>query len=411
MQRGAAAAAGADAADARFVADAASALGATLNLRRTVERAASLAVPRLADAALVLVAGALGFTGAAAIADAAGRSRVVTVEPLRPVPPDAESPARLASRELTALLGTEPAIAEAWPLRVRGMTIGAIALARCHGGEMSTDADWARDRVTAVEVVQCVARAVDAALLYAERTALATTLRSALLPPALPVVPGMRVGSSYRAAYEATQIGGDFYDLYPVDDEWAFVIGDVCGKGVDAAVLTGQVRQSLRTADLAARQPSQALDLLNRAMLQMKAGKYVTLVHGRIAVEPERLRIVMAGGGHPPPLILRADGLVERVEIGGTIAGALTTARFADVEVVLERGEKLLLYTDGVTEARVAGQELGIAAVATALADSAMLPVQAIVERIEELTLEFVGGHPHDDIAMLALEADPDAGS
>ena len=258
------------------------------------------------------------------------------------------------------------------------------------------------------ELARRAALAVGAARIYEERAALAGTLRAALLPPDLPDVPGVELGARYRPAQEATQIGGDFYQVYRCGTEgWAFEIGDVCGKGVNAAVLTGQVRQSLRTAALVESDPARTLAVLNDAMLAVDGSKFVSVVHGRLRrQENGRVSIDLAGGGHPAPLLLRTDGTVEPVEAPGMIVGMLREARFRTVALTLAPGETLLLYTDGVTEARVGGAQLGPARLATMLRDCRGMTAQAITERLEQLVLDYLNGRSHDDIALLALRAE-----
>ena len=229
-----------------------------------------------------------------------------------------------------------------------------------------------------------------------------------MLPPDLPDVAGVELGARYRAAQEATQIGGDFYQVYRCGpDGWAFEIGDVCGKGVNAAVLTGQVRQSLRTAALVEDDPARTLAVLNDTMLAVDGSKFVSVVHGRLQRRDDgAVSIGLAGGGHPHPLLLRTDGTVEPVEAPGMIVGMLREARFRTVTFTLAPGETLLLYTDGVTEARVEAEQLGTARLAAMLRDCRGMTAQAIAERLEQMVLDYLNGRPHDDIALLALRAE-----
>jgi serine phosphatase RsbU (regulator of sigma subunit) len=248
--------------------------------------------------------------------------------------------------------------------------------------------------------------AITNARVYEERATLAATLRAALVPPPLPRVPGLDVGARYRPAHATTEIGGDFFELVErPDGAWMFAIGDVCGKGVEAAVLTGQVRQSLRTADVAATDPAQLLRLVNDTMLTTDGSKFVTVVVGRVRTCPQGAHVRVGSGGHPPPLVLRRDGSVEETPVRGTIVGMLPEARFGAADVLLARGETLLLFTDGVTEARGDDGMLGTDRLRDLLADCGGMRAQAITERLEQLVLDFLDGRPHDDIALLALRA------
>ncbi|WP_019873282.1 PP2C family protein-serine/threonine phosphatase [Sporichthya polymorpha] len=310
-------------------------------------------------------------------------------------------------------LGADPALAKELadapaelitvPLHAYGSVTGALVLARRTDalGDEAAVLDAMTDALA-----QRAALAVASARIYEERAALASTLRAALLPPDLPDVEGVELGARYRPAQQATAIGGDFYQVYPCGGAWAFDIGDVCGKGVNAAVLTGQARQSLRTAALVETDPVRTLTVLNDAMLAVDGSKFLSVVHGRFARRDGGVTVHLATGGHPPPLLLRRDGTVQTVETTGMIVGMLREARFRGTTVELEPGETLLLYTDGVTEARVGDQLLGSTRLAAMVGDCVDMTAQAITERIEQLVLEYLDGRSHDDIALLALRAE-----
>ena len=249
-----------------------------------------------------------------------------------------------------------------------------------------------------------VGRAVSAAAVYEESATLADTLRGSLAPADLPAVPGVDLGGAYRPAQAASQIGGDFYDVTSLGGaRWALSIGDVCGKGVDAAVLTGQVRQSLRTAGLIAADPAEVLALVNETLLRTDGDTYVTLTYG--VLEPAdggSLRVRLALGGHPPPLLLRGDA-VSTLVATGSLVGMLDEVRFDSVEVTLGEGDALVLYTDGLPEARGPRGMLDMYPVARILSDCAGLPAQTIVDRLMQLAIEHLEGWPHDDIALLTV--------
>jgi serine phosphatase RsbU (regulator of sigma subunit) len=248
------------------------------------------------------------------------------------------------------------------------------------------------------------ARALAAASAYEERGVLARTLRASLLPAPLPELAGLELAGAYRPAQESTEIGGDFYDVTPrPDGTWAISIGDVCGKGVEAAVLTGQVRQSLRTASLVTDDPAAALHLLNDTLLRADGSTFATTAFGILDVRSDGARLRLASGGHPPPLLLRGDGRVEVVGVRGTLVGILPEVFFESVEVDLRPGDLLLLYTDGAVEARGPAGVLGVEPIAAALADSAGLAARAVTERLLQVVMEHLQGWSHDDIALLAI--------
>ncbi|MER7335521.1 MULTISPECIES: PP2C family protein-serine/threonine phosphatase [unclassified Micromonospora] len=196
-----------------------------------------------------------------------------------------------------------------------------------------------------------------------------------------------------------------------------FALGDVCGKGVGAAVLTGRVRQSLQTLRLVEQRPLELMRLLDRALSDApdaaRRSQFTTLLLGTLGGAPGGgLAVRVAGGGHPSPLVVRADGTVAPVPVGGMPVGALAAARFAEAEVRLAPGELLLAYTNGVTEARGgprADEVFGEQRLRGALASAAGLPPAALVDRLLHLVDEWLDGQGQDDIAMLAVAAAPDA--
>jgi serine phosphatase RsbU (regulator of sigma subunit) len=371
----------------RFAADVSLALAGTLNLRRTLGRVVTLAVPALGDwCAVVIADGQMQREVSYGVGQRAPLVRHIECAPA-PVP--------------------EPGMeVVTHPLEAHGCTDGVLIVLRPRD-----ETRTARDAMTH-ELARRAALAIAAARIYEERAALASTLRAALLPPDLPDVPGVELGARYRAAQEATEIGGDFYQVYSCGVAgWAFEIGDVCGKGVNAAVLTGQVRQSLRTAARVENDPARMLEVLNDTMIAVDGSKFVTVVHGRLHRDDDgAVTIDLAVGGHPPPLVLRTDGTVDSVDAHGMIVGMLRDARFRATRVRLAPTETLLLYTDGVTEARAGEELLGSVRLASMLRDCRGMSAQAITERLEQLVLDYLDGGPHDDIALLALRAEATQG-
>lgn len=251
--------------------------------------------------------------------------------------------------------------------------------------------------------------ASERALVASERRALALskTLQATLLPPALPEVPGLDLAAAYLPAAEGLDIGGDFYDVIETarEDEWALVIGDVCGKGAVAAGVTALARYTIRAATRRARRPAVILAALNEVMLHSAPARPF-LTAGYVAVrqtpgaEAPHLATV-AVGGHPLPLVLRADGRLEPVGRPGTLLGAFEEAEFTDETVPLHPGDNLLLYTDGLTEARRGSHLFGHAGVRAALVGYAGAPAHDVVARLSHAVEEFAGGEQRDDLALL----------
>lgn len=240
---------------------------------------------------------------------------------------------------------------------------------------------------------------------------LTSTLRRVLLPPSPPKVPGLDIATHYHVA-SADQVGGDFFDVFRLDEEnWAFFLGDVCGKGADAAVMTALARHTLRAAAVYDGDPEAVLSNLNAVLMDEFLGAdpcYCTVVYGVLTPGDDGVRVSLAGGGHPPALAVRADGTVNAVHTeGGMLVGLLPEARFSVASTFLEPGDGLLLYTDGLTEARTpAGHMYGEDRLIGLAATLAGQPAQAVVARLEE-TLSAFGPGLTDDTAILAMTVPP----
>ena len=232
--------------------------------------------------------------------------------------------------------------------------------------------------------------------------ALAHTLQQTLMPPSLPQIPGLDLAAVYRAAGAGTEVGGDFYDVFEIStDDWVVALGDVCGKGVDAAVVTALVRHTLRAVSVRTSSPAEVLQVLDDVLQHFPAQRSCTLVLLRVRRDATGWNVCISLGGHPQPLLLRAGSAASSVGETGSLVGALPEPEFLEADVGLEPGDTLLLFTDGVTEARSGRQMYGdrrLRAAAEQHADSATL-VQALLDDV----LTFQSGSPRDDIAMLTL--------
>ncbi|NUV51542.1 SpoIIE family protein phosphatase [Streptomyces coelicolor] len=239
------------------------------------------------------------------------------------------------------------------------------------------------------------------------REALAVLQRS-LLPDTLPDLPGVEAAGYYHTA-SPMELGGDFYDLFELDDtRTAFFLGDVCGKGPQAAALTSLTRYTLRAAMIQDADPVDDLRILNNALMARYSGddpRYCTAVAGVFERAGDTLEVRLASGGHPPALVLRADGTAEFLNTrGGMLVGVLTSAQFVEVSTVLRPGDTLLLYTDGLTEARVGpDRELyGYDALQSFAAARAPAGGRALVDALTGLLSDF-GDGLDDDTALLAI--------
>jgi serine phosphatase RsbU (regulator of sigma subunit) len=253
--------------------------------------------------------------------------------------------------------------------------------------------------------------ALAAAGLYAQQAHVATVLKSSLAPKALPPVPGVELGAEYRPAHEAVLIGGDFYSVHPGDDGTLVAFGDVMGKGAEAAATTGTVRQTLNALRRVGSDHETMLRVLNTVLLDsgVAEDRFVTLVLGTVRRLAAGVRLRLSGGGHLPPLVVRADGEVEPVEIGGMVVGALREPRFATVAVDLAPGEACVLYTDGVTEAPggAHGSELyGEERLRATLRGCQAMPAAAIAERLALQADAWSDRAQHDDLTVLVIRAE-----
>ncbi|WP_231932535.1 PP2C family protein-serine/threonine phosphatase [Micromonospora rifamycinica] len=407
-----------------FLARAGSRLGLSLHREQTLQAVVTLPVPYLADAALVVhrpphasgdppswlrytdgEPGPVEVSGGAELAGAVPRLGEALGGETTGAPWLDTDPAALGT-VLPTTFGRPDAVLVA-PMPSAGGPVGALLLVR-RADRAGFDQ---RDIGLVREFTARAGSAIAAAELYGEQAHLARVLQHSLLPPRLPRVPGVTLAGGYRAAGDTLRIGGDFYEVFPTASGALFALGDVCGKGVGAAVLTGRVRQSLQTLRLVEQRPRELVELLNRALFDFpdtaRRGQFTTLLLGTTEPEPGGGVLVrVAGGGHPSPLVVRADGSVVEVRVGGMPIGAFASATFAQAEVRLAPGELLLAYTDGVTEARggaAAVEMFGEHRLRRALATLSGLPPGTVVDRLLRLVDEWLGGESHDDIAMLAI--------
>jgi PAS domain S-box-containing protein len=298
------------------------------------------------------------------------------------------------------------------PLLARGRTIGAITLIssrldRCY------DED---DLMLAEDLAYRCALSADNARLYRDRSEIARVLQRSLLPPHLPEIPGVQVGAEYLPVGETNDVGGDFYDLInTVEDGWLCAIGDVRGKGVEAASVTALARYTIRAVTLKNDRPSEVLAALNEAMLrQLPEDRFCTAACVRL--EPQDgsadVRVDVSRAGHPPPLMVHSGGEVEEVGCSGRVLGVFPDAELRDTSLRLMPGETLVLYTDGVTEARSPdGDFFGEGKLRHLLSSCAGCDAVTLARRIKGVVLDFQEGYPRDDLAILVLRAGDGAAS
>jgi serine phosphatase RsbU (regulator of sigma subunit) len=287
------------------------------------------------------------------------------------------------------------------PLTARGRTLGALTLATDLSGRRFDEQDLA----LAEELARRCATAVDNARLFSERAYIARTLQQSLLPSELPDIPGIEAAARFRPIGQGNEVGGDFYDLFESGrDGWTVVMGDVCGKGPDAAAVTALARYTLRAAAMREHMPSRSLGLLNEALLRQRADRrFCTVAYGLLEPTAGGARFGFASGGHPLPLLLRDDGSVEAVGEPGTLLGVVPDPTFEDRSLSLSPGDALVFYTDGVIEGRGGQPVLDEESLAGLVATCRGSGADSIAARVEEAALSAQNGSPRDDIAVLVL--------
>jgi PAS domain S-box-containing protein len=285
------------------------------------------------------------------------------------------------------------------PVAAGARRLGALLLGQTTSGRRFDDDDV----LLAQALADRIGLALENARLHRERSDVARTLQRSLLPPALPRLPGIETAAGYFPAGDANDVGGDFYDLFESEPGiWTVLVGDVAGKGAPAAALTSLARYTLRTAAMLDSSPVHNLQLLNEVLLDRDAGS-CTVLYARLAPEPGRVRVAATAAGHPPPLILRAAGGLEELTPPGTLLGAIEQPRLHATESELGSGDLVLFYTDGATDVRVGGGVLGDAALREELAACTGCPAQEVVERIARRIHLAQDGRLDDDLALLAF--------
>ena len=290
------------------------------------------------------------------------------------------------------------------PLSARGSTIGVLSVGRPTGRQHTTE-----ERAVIADLAKRSALALDNARIHAERAAVAHELQSALMPGTLPEVAGVSFAAEYLPAEAfGTEVGGDFYDATTLPDERLWVaIGDVCGKGAQAAAVTGVVRDVLRVMALDGRPMPRALELLNSTLLEQPGDyRYATIASAVLDRDGDGVGATLCLSGHDRPLLLRADGEAEWVGREGTAVGLFEQVKVNPERVRLDVGDALVFFTDGVTERRDLSVMFGHERIVRAVRDVAGKSARAIATALLEAVQMFSSDSPRDDIAILVVRCD-----
>ena len=409
----------------RFLSEGSRVLGESLDYETMLDNVAHIAVPHFADWSAVDLTDERGQLRHVALAHA-DPSRIETLESMRskyPPKPDLEmgvqNVLRTGRPELYHEIPDDVLVDGVYdeqhlamlrqvgfrsliivPLKVGSKTVGALSFVNGESGRRFDEHDLA----VAEELARRAEAAVENARLYQERSHIAHTLQRSLLPPVLPEIPGVEVAARFRAAGEGYEVGGDFYDVFNTGGTgWDVVIGDVCGKGPEAAALTGLARHTLRAAAMQANEPSQVLELLSEAITRERTdSQFCTAVYGRLELGPVGARITVASGGHPLPFLLTETGDVRQIGTPGTLLGSMVATKIVDQRLDLSPGAAVVFYTDGVIEAGHPRGAFGLEGLKSLLTSCIGLTAHEITERIDSAVVG-LGANPVDDMAVLVL--------
>ncbi|MEY9874519.1 serine phosphatase RsbU (regulator of sigma subunit) [Streptacidiphilus sp. MAP12-33] len=301
------------------------------------------------------------------------------------------------------------------PLTARGHTFGALTVVATAERPLG-----ARAIALAEELARTAAAGAETTRQHAQRARLAHDLQAGLLLAALPDVPGLRLAASYRPAGEGLDIGGDFYDVFPLPgDWWGLVIGDVCGRGAAAATTTALVRNTARAVAPLLPTPGAVAQAVNDALLARpdSTESFVTLIYAELRRVRDGIAVSLVRAGHPPPVLQRADGTLSCPAPAGRLLGVSPDLDLALESFTLQSGDRLVLVTDGILEARDAsgalfGEERLLAALrppgdATDTADAAdAADARSVLDSVTDAVDAFTGGLTDDDQAVLVLVAE-----
>jgi sigma-B regulation protein RsbU (phosphoserine phosphatase) len=394
-----------------LLAEASELFAGTLDVTLAITLAAQLVVPRFASWSAIYTVDERGVQ-LAAVAHEHEKDGATLRDGL------ASAAAHALAQQLARELGEQPSLVPAHqlpssltgsvnevlavPLVARRRLLGVLLAGR------STGTAYARDDAgLLLDLARRAALAVDNARLYEERTAVAHALQNSLLPPVLPTVPHVEFGARYAAAGAGNEVGGDFYDVFDLPEgPWAVAIGDVCGKGPEAAAITGLARNVLRLLGREGIAPPAVLRRLNTAILDLgERGRFCTATMATVRPSPTGLTVRLSMAGHPHPVLVTADGRASFVGTSGSLLGVFEDVDVAGDELQLAPGDALVFYTDGVTERRNGDQMFGDESLLAICEAAAGSSADVFAGLIEQGVREFGEQASRDDLAVLVIRA------
>jgi GrpB-like predicted nucleotidyltransferase (UPF0157 family) len=412
-----------------FLINATANLDTSLDPQQTLQRIAHTAVPELADFCVIDLfdsEGAVSSTVAASVDPtlAASIERMRSEHPLAIRGPHPVAQALRARRPFVIHdLHESAALARAadsghdeqarflrdarcrsaaiFPMIARGRMLGAVSFLR-----VENEAHFEPGQVEVLEdLTGRAALAYDNARLYAERAHVAHTLRRSLMPAKLPAVPGLELASFFQMG-AGNEVGGDFYDVFIDRSTCWLVVGDVCGKGAEAAVMTGFLRHTTVAYARESATPAEVLTRVNEAMLEQDFdGRFATAILARMRFESTQVQLILATAGHPPALIVRGGGSAEEFGHAGTLLGIFDDPTINETTTVLHPGDALALYTDGLSEAHAPERILTASEMLSALSGSPPRFAQEAIDALIGL-VDLGNVSPRDDVAVLAARVD-----
>ncbi|MEU9824921.1 SpoIIE family protein phosphatase [Micromonospora chersina] len=387
-----------------FLAEASELLAQSLDVELTMALVPQLVVPRLGQWCAVHTTDEWGRLrlAAASHADEAVLPQLHRV--LQETGPDSiQARLREASRSAAQVPLGAPMEGFAVPLIARGQRLGTLAVGRHQRHRHDPD------EVSVLEdVARRAALAIENARIHAERRRVAQTLQQSLLPPVLPVVEGIGFAAEYVPTGDDAEVGGDFYDVVPLPDgRWLVVVGDVSGKGVQAAAVTGLVRDVIRVLVGDGKPLPEVLGRLNETLVERGGGRYCTLALAAVGPgDGDQLDVSLHLAGHDRPVLLHGGGGAGFVGTGGTALGLLDAIATPTAEIALKPGDALIFYTDGVTERRRGRELFGTDRLRESAAPLAGYSADVVAARLRATAIAFSVEPPRDDIAVLVLRND-----
>lgn len=419
----------------QFLVRASDALDESLDLDSTLQTLARVTVPFVADGCMVDLRAEDGSIERAA-SSAADETYEPVLDELRRHRIDPQGPHPIARAMRTGQMEIVPDVSDSFrrdiaatedyydalqrwpaksvvvaPMKLRGRVLGTLSFA-----SFSARRSWGTHELSVInELARRATNTIENARLFEERTRLARTLRESLLPPRLPELAGAEVAARFRPAASTSAVSGDFYDVFDVGDfDWAITIGDVSGRGVEAAATTALARHTIRAVAIHGATPAAALTVLNDALLSQSPDlRLCSAIVARLSIGSAGARLSLASAGHPAPLHLHADGSVEPICSSGTLLGVIGKPALAEADVNLAVGDSVVFYTDGLIRTHPDDRMQGFEELVSVVESCVDLNATVTAASIDKALLSEERGDLRDDAAILVLrilDADEAAG-